>query len=54
MAPVLNTGDNGEPNALAANAYSQQLYGQAASELLYGDRSPDETIDWLAQQLRNL
>ena len=54
MAPVLNTGDNGKPNALAANAYSQQLYGQAASELLYGDRSPDETIDWLAQQLRNL
>lgn len=54
MAPVLNTGDNGKPNALAANAYSQQLYGQAASELLYGNRSPEETVDWLAKQLRNL
>jgi multiple sugar transport system substrate-binding protein len=54
MAPVLNTGDNGAPNAIAANAYSQQLYGQAASQLLYGGRSSQETVDWLAEQLRNL
>jgi len=54
MAPVLNTGDDGKPNALAANAYSQQLFGQGASELLYGNRSPEETVDWLAEQLRNL
>lgn len=54
MASVLNTGDNGAPNAIAADAYSQQLYGQAADQLLYGNRSPEETVDWLAKQLRNL
>lgn len=54
MAPVLNTGDDGAPNALAADAYSQQLHGQAASKLLYGDLSSAETVDWLAEQLRNL
>lgn len=54
MAPVLNTGDNGAPNIVAADAYSQQLFGQAASELLYGDRSSGEAVDWLAEQLRNL
>lgn len=54
MAPVLNTGDDGAPNAVAANAYSKQLYGQAVSELLYGDRSSGETVDWLSGQLRSL
>lgn len=54
MASVLNTGNNGAPNAIAANAYSQQLYGQAADQLLYGNRSPEETVNWLANQLRNL
>lgn len=52
MAPVLNTGDDGAPNIIAANAYSQQLYGQAADQLLYGGRSPEETVDWLAEKLR--
>lgn len=54
MASVLNTGDDGAPNAIAANAYSQQLYGQAADQLLYGGLSPGETVDWLAEQLRQL
>lgn len=54
MASVLNTGDNGAPNAIAADAYSQQLYGQAADQLLYGGQSPEKTVNWLAKQLRNL
>jgi multiple sugar transport system substrate-binding protein len=54
MAPVLNTGDNGAPNAVAADAYGQQLYGQAADQLLYGGLSPGETVDWLANELRKL
>lgn len=54
MTSVLNTGDNGAPNAIAADAYSQQLYGQAADQLLYGNQSPAETVNWLAKQLRNL
>ena len=54
MASVLNTGDNGAPNAIAADAYSQQLHGQAADQLLYGGRSPEKTVNWLAKQLRKL
>jgi len=54
MAPVLQTGDDGAPNPIGADAYSTQLYGAAADELLYGDRSPEETVDWLAEELRGL
>lgn len=54
MAPVLNTGDDGAPNAVAADAYAKQLYGQAADQLLYGNRSSEETVDWLAEQLRQI
>lgn len=54
MAPVLNTGDDGAPNIVGANAYSQQLYGQAADQLLYGGLSPAETVDWLGEELRAL
>lgn len=52
MAPVLQTGDNGTPNSVAASAYSKQVFGAAADELLYGGKSPSETVDWLAAELR--
>jgi len=52
MAPVLNTGDNRAPNIIAANAYSEQVHGQAADKLLNGGLSPEETVDWLAENLR--
>lgn len=54
MASVLNTGDDGAPNAVAAQAYSQQLFGQAADQLLYGGKSPAGTVDWLTKQLRSI
>lgn len=54
MAPVLQTGDDGAPNIIAANAYGQQLYGQAIDQLLYGGKSSEETVDWLAAELRKL
>lgn len=54
MAPVLQTGDDGAPNVVAANAYGNQLFGAAADELLYGGRSSGETVDWLAEELRKL
>jgi multiple sugar transport system substrate-binding protein len=51
---VLATGDEGAPNLTAANAYSEQLFGQSAEQLLVGGRSPGETVDWVAEQLRGL
>jgi multiple sugar transport system substrate-binding protein len=54
MRPVLATGDNGAPNLTAANAYGQQLMGQSADQLIAGDLSPEETVDWAASRLREL
>lgn len=51
---VLETGDEGAPNIVAADAYGQQMFGQAADQLLVGGKSPEETVDWLAGQLRDL
>ncbi|MFB6126041.1 MAG: ABC transporter substrate-binding protein [Halolamina sp.] len=51
---VLATGDDGAANITASNAYGQQLFGQSADQLLVGDRSPEETVDWVAEQLRGL
>jgi multiple sugar transport system substrate-binding protein len=54
MRPVLATGDGGAPNLTAANAYGQQLMGQSADQLIAGDLSPEETVDWAASRLREL
>ena len=51
---VLATGTDGAPNLVAANAYSQQLFGQSANQMLVGDKSPEETVTWVAEQLRGL
>ncbi|MFW5917974.1 MAG: ABC transporter substrate-binding protein [Haloferacaceae archaeon] len=51
---VLATGDEGAPNLTAANAYSEQLFGQSAEQMLVGDQSPEETVDWVAEELRGL
>lgn len=54
MRPVLATGDDGAPNLVAANAYGQQLMGQSADQLIAGDLTPEETVDWVAEELRKL
>lgn len=54
MRPVLATADDGAPNLIAAKAYGQQLMGQSADQLVVGDLSPEETVDWVAEQLRGL
>jgi multiple sugar transport system substrate-binding protein len=51
---VLATADEGAPNIVAANAYGNQVFGQAAEQMLVGGRSPEETVDWLGQRLRSL
>ncbi|WP_134672347.1 ABC transporter substrate-binding protein [Halorussus marinus] len=51
---VLATGDDGAPNIVAADAYGQQVFGQSAEQLLVGGRSPEETVDWVAEELRGL
>lgn len=51
---VLATGDDGAPNLTAARAYGNQVFGQAADQLLVGGRSPAETVDWLADALRSI
>ena len=51
---VLATGQDGAPNIVAADAYSQTLFGQAADQMLVGNKSPEETVTWLADQLRGL
>ena len=51
---VLATGDDGAPNIVAADAYGQQLFGQSAEQMLVGGKSPGETVDWLASELRSL
>lgn len=54
MRPVLATGDDGAPNLIAAKAYGQQLMGQSADQLISGDKSPEETVTWIAEKLRSL
>ncbi|WP_233204201.1 ABC transporter substrate-binding protein [Halegenticoccus soli] len=51
---VLATGDDGAPNIVAADAYGNQVFGQAADQLLVGGKSPGETVDWLGGKLREL
>ena len=51
---VLATGDGGAPNIVAADAYGNQVFGQAADQLLVGGLSPAETVDWLGDSLRSL
>lgn len=54
FSTVLETGDEGAPNILAAEGYANHAFGRAADELVIGDRSPEETVDWVADELRNL
>lgn len=51
---VLATGADGAPNIVAADAYGNQLFGQAADQLVVGGKSPSETVSWLADELRGL
>ncbi|MFW5911454.1 MAG: ABC transporter substrate-binding protein [Halolamina sp.] len=51
---VLATGDEGAPNLVAADAYSEQLFGQSAEQMIVGGNSPEETVDWIAEELRGL
>jgi multiple sugar transport system substrate-binding protein len=51
---VLATGDDGAPNIVAADAYGQQKFGEAADQMLVGGLSPEETVDWLGEELRAL
>jgi multiple sugar transport system substrate-binding protein len=30
------------------------VFGQSAEQLLVGDKSPEETVDWVASELRSL
>jgi multiple sugar transport system substrate-binding protein len=51
---ILATGDDGAPNIVAADAYGQQVFGQSAEQMLVGGKSPDTTVDWVAEKLRSL
>jgi len=51
---ILATGDGGAPNIVGADAYGQQVLGRSGDQLLVGDRSPEETVDWVAEELRGL
>ncbi|WP_435179236.1 ABC transporter substrate-binding protein [Halorussus sp. AFM4] len=51
---VLATGEGGQPNIVAADAYGQQVFGQSAAQLLVGGKSPEQTVDWVAEELRGL
>lgn len=51
---ILATGDEGAPNLLGSDAYSNQVFGRAADELLIGGLSPEETVDFVADELRAL
>ena len=51
---VLATGADGAPNIVAADAYGNQLFGQAADQMIVGGKSPDETVTWLGDKLRGL
>ena len=51
---VLATGTDGAPNIVAADAYGQQLFGQSADQMIVGNKSPEETVTWVAEQLRGL
>ena len=54
FSPILNTGTDGAPNIIAAEAYGRQLFGQSAGQLLVGGKSPEETVDWIANKLRSI
>jgi multiple sugar transport system substrate-binding protein len=54
FSSILNTGRDGAPNIIAAEAYGRQLFGQSAGQLLVGGKSPEETVDWIAKKLRSI
>ena len=51
---ILETADGGAPNLLGAEGYANHVFGRGADELLIGDRSPEDTVDWVADELRTL
>lgn len=51
---ILATGDEGAPNILASEGYANHVFGRGADELLVGGLSPEETVDWVADELRSL
>lgn len=51
---ILATGEGGQPNIVAADAYGQQVFGQSAEQMLVGGKSPEQTVDWVAKKLRGL
>lgn len=51
---ILETGDEGAPNIVAADAYGEQIFGQSAEQMIVGGLSPEETVDWVAEALRGL
>jgi multiple sugar transport system substrate-binding protein len=50
----LDTADNGEPNELGARSVSVATFGQTVEQLIVNDLSPEETVDWMAKELRAL
>lgn len=51
---ILATGDDGAPNIVGSEGYANHVFGRGADELLIGERSPEETVDWVAEELRSL
>lgn len=54
METMYNTADDDSPNIIGSRCYDQQLLGQSVEQMLVGNKSPDETVDWLASELRAL
>jgi multiple sugar transport system substrate-binding protein len=52
--PSFLTADEAKPNAVAAQSQVERVMGQAAAELLVNDRSPEDTVSWVAETLRGL
>jgi multiple sugar transport system substrate-binding protein len=50
----LDTADDGEPNELGARSVSVATFGQTVEQLIVNDLTPEETVDWMAKELRAL
>jgi len=50
----LATAEDGEPNELGARSVSVATFGQTVEQLVVNDLSPEETVDWMARELREL
>lgn len=54
LVSIVNTGEGGAPNPMGGLQFDADWMGGAVEQMLVGGRSPEETVDWVAEKLRGM